>query len=109
MNFMNAMMAVATSWKDITEKYSWAKGWAGKLLDTLSQVMWVALALVGAAGAVYAIYVGVKMARAESAEQREESKKRFINIIVSVIIVIVLILIFNVIVPMILSAVNLEG
>ncbi len=106
MNFGSMFGKVATTWQQFIDESgaTWAGEWVGKLLNTLSQVMWVALALVGAAGAVYAIYVGVKMARSESAEQREENKKRFINIIVSIIVVIVLILIFNVVVPMILSA-----
>lgn len=102
---MNGLFSMlGASWKDIATNYDWAS-WSGPLLDTISQIMWVALALVGAAGAIYAIYVGVKMARADSAEGREENKKRLINIIVSIVVVIVLILAFNVFVPMIITAI----
>ena len=96
-----------SSWKDLVTQgnVAWAGEWLGKLLDVLSQVLWVAMAIVGAAGAVYAVYIGVKMARADSAEAREENKKRLINIIVSIIVVIVLIVTFNVFVPMIISAI----
>ena len=105
MNF-SALLNLA-SWKDIAGKYGWAggeTGWLAQLLDILSQGLWVALAIVGAAGAIYAVYVGVKMARADSAEGREENKKRLVNIIVSIVVVIVLIIVFNVFVPMILDA-----
>ena len=102
---MNGLQGAA-SWKDIAESQDWAKGWVGTLLDTLSSVLWVALALVGTAGAIYAIYVGVKMARADSADAREENKKRLINIIVSIIVVIVLIIVFNVFVPMVIGSIK---
>ena len=108
MNFISMLGAdskLAWTWKDVADKVPWASGWVGNLLDTMSQVLWIAMALVGAAGAIYAIYVGIKMARAESAEQREEGKKRLINIIVSIIVVIVLIVVFNTLVPMIIGAV----
>ena len=84
--------------------YSYTWGWVESLMSTLSTIMWVLLALVGAAGGIYALYVGIKMARAESAEMRDENKKRLINIIVSIVVVIVLILFFNTFLPAILNA-----
>lgn len=78
-------------------------GWLLPLMNTLSIVLWVILALVGAAGGIYAVYVGIKMARADSAEARDENKKRLINIIVSIIVVIVLILFFNTLLPGLIS------
>ena len=89
------------------EGTSWT--WLRPLIETLSTILWVAMALVGAAGAIYAVYVGIKMARAESAEQREENKKRLINIIVSIVVTIVLILFFNGFLPMILNAFGVFG
>lgn len=80
--------------------------WISTLLSSISWILWVALILVGACGAVYAIYVGVKMARADSSEQREEAKKRLINIIVSIVVTIALILFFNLLLPVILNAFN---
>ena len=68
-------------------------------MGVMSTVLWVVLALVGAAGGIYAVYVGIKMARADSAEAREENKKRFINILISIVVVLVLILFFNIFLP----------
>ena len=106
MNFLNSMLNVAT-WGDVVEQYlsndaQWR--WLSQLLTAMSTVLWVLLILVGAAGSIYAIYVGVKMARADSQEQRDENKKRLINIIISIVVVIVLILFFNTFLPMILDA-----
>lgn len=101
MNFMNSMLGFG--WTDI----DWGTefdAWVPTLMNTLETVLWVLLALVGAAGGIYALYVGIKMARADSAEAREENKKRLINIIVSIVVVIVLILFFNGFLPMILKA-----
>ena len=107
---LNSLYLLAASWNEYINKSGNLGGqWLNTLLGVLSTVLWVVIALVGAAGGIYAVFIGIKMARAESAEQREEGKKRFINVIVSVIVVVVLIIFFNVFLPMILSAVtNLE-
>lgn len=105
---MRGLLNVLSSWQDVlnhindTEKGTWE--WLSKVLVPMSTVLWVLLILVGAAGSIYAVYVGVKMARAESQEQRDENKKRLINIIVSIVVVIVLIVFFNTLLPMILDA-----
>ena len=105
---MNSMLLKTfSSWNELAKTLSIGggeEGWLVTLLTVLSTVLWVCLALVGAAGGIYAVYVGIKMARADSAEQREENKKRLINIIVSIVVVIVLIIFFNVFLPMIIGA-----
>lgn len=107
MNFLLAAKKIATSWNDLFDPSNgvlkdW--GWVQDLMGVLSTVLWVILALVGAAGGIYAVYVGIKMARADSAEAREENKKRLVNIIISIVVVIVLIIFFNTFLPMIISA-----
>ncbi len=108
---------LAWSWGSLLEKLKGSDGtftnaygsWLNPLMSTLSTILWVVLALVGAAGGIYAVYVGIKMARADSAEQRDENKKRMINIIVAIIVVIVLIFFFNTFLPMILDATGVLG
>lgn len=108
MNFLNALLGKVdgiNSWTDVANKAGpQFAAWVPQLLEVLSTVLWVLLALVGAAGGIYALYVGIKMARADSAEARDENKKRLINIIVSIVVVIVLILFFNLFLPMVLNA-----
>ncbi len=108
----NLMGAVFSSWQGLLDSGNipdTMTAWLKPLMDVLSIVLWVVLALVGSAGSIYAVYVGIKMARADSAEAREENKKRMINIIVTVIVVIVLIIFFNVFLPMIIGAFVDEG
>ena len=107
---MNSMLNLITSWGDYIKALSTHNPgglpteWIEPLLSVLSSVLWIVMAVVGAAGAVYAVYIGVKMARADSAEAREENKKRLINIIVAIVVTIALVLFFNIFLPMILGA-----
>ena len=92
------------TWSSIAGNLEGVDDWLPALLNAVEWILWIALILVGACGAIYAIYVGVKMARADSSDQREEAKKRLINIIVSIVVTIALILFFNLILPLILNS-----
>ena len=94
---------------------SWAKFFSGfkdegqyevlkTVFGTLSIVLWVVLAIVGAAGSVYAVYLGVRLARAEDQSKRDEAKKHLITVAIAVGVTIVLILFFNTFLPMLLDA-----
>ena len=52
------------------------------------------LGIVGAAGVIWAIVLGINFAKADSNEKREEAKKRLISLIVGIIVVIALIFFF---------------
>ncbi len=109
MNILHSLMNVAFTWQELFDPEKGALnggqwGWVATLMSVLTTVLWVVLALVGAAGGIYAVFVGIKMARADSAEQREENKKRLVNIVVSVVVVIALIVFFNVFLPAIVDA-----
>lgn len=67
-------------------------GWVIDVVNAVYLVLVPILVIVGAAGMIYAIILGVNMARADSTEKREEAKKRLINVIVGVAIMIALIL-----------------
>lgn len=79
-------------------------GWMGNIFGTISIVLYVIMGLVGAAGAVYAIYLGVQLARAEDQGKREDAKKHLITVLVSVAVTVVLILFFNELLPLIVQA-----
>ena len=74
--------------EEMREKF----GWVIQVVDAIYLVLVPILVVVGAAGMIYAIILGVNMARADSTEKREEAKKRLINVIVGVAIMIALIL-----------------
>lgn len=81
--------------------------WLDNVFSPISIVLWIVLGLVCAAGAIYAIYVGVQLARAEEQAKREEAKKHLITVFVAVAVTVVLIVFFNELLPLILEQVIL--
>ncbi len=71
-----------------------AESVANNIGNTIREILIYIPGIVGAAGIIWAIVLGVNMARADSTEKREESKKRLIALIVGIIIMVVLILFF---------------
>ena len=70
-------------------------GWVGEVVDAINIILYPILVLVGTAGVIYAVVLGVKLARAESADQQQEAKKRMINFIIGLVSVIALILLLK--------------
>ena len=87
--------------------------WVYSVRDAVNTILWPILIVVIAAGSIYAIVLGVNMARADSTEKREEAKKRVVNVIVAMAIVVGLILLLqlflNVILPNLLPDVAPEA
>lgn len=69
--------------------------WVYDIVDVINNVKWPLLILVAAAGTIYAIVLGVQMARADSTEKREEAKKRVINVLIGMAIAVGLILLIS--------------
>jgi len=65
------------------------------ILDALNLILWPLLILVSTAGTIYAVILGVNMARAETADKRQEAKKRIINAVLALVITIALIMLFR--------------
>ena len=78
--------------------------WVYQIRDAISQVLWPILIVVAAAGSIYAIVLGVNMARADSTEKREEAKKRVVNVLVGMVIIVGLILLLELFMGPILTA-----
>ncbi len=95
-----------TNWGQVTDELGPNFSWVSDIMGVISTVLWVALALVGAAGGIYALYVGIKMAKADSAEARDENKKRLVNIIITIVVTLVLIIFFNTLLPGIITALS---
>ena len=52
------------------------------------------LGIVGMAGVIWAIVLGINFAKADSNDKREEAKKRLISLIVGIVVIIVLLFFF---------------
>lgn len=77
-------------WKDT--KFSWIQN----ILDWVKPLLYAIMAIVGAAGAIYAIVLGVRLAKAEDTSKRDEAKKHLITVLIAVAVTIALVLFFNV-------------
>ncbi len=101
----NAIMGVGLlGAPDLSGKLPAGFEWVQNIVNAIYTVLWPVLIVVGAAGTIYAIVLGVNMARADSTEKREEAKKRLINVIVGIVIIVALILFFQLLLTTILPA-----
>ncbi len=100
----NAIMNVAAGIPLLTDSTSptgpvdiedtqWA--WVGDIVDAINVILYPLLILLATAGVIYAIILGVKLARAESADEQQEAKKRLVNFIIGLVAVIALILLMK--------------
>ncbi len=62
------------------------------------------MGIVGAVGAIYAIWLGVQLARADEQSKRDDAKKHLITCLVAVAVTVVLVLFFNLLLPEIVKA-----
>lgn len=79
---------------------------AQSTFGVVETVLWIVLGVVGALGAIYAVYLGVKLARAEDQSKRDEAKKHLITVVIAIAITLVLIIFFNLLLPLIMGAIN---
>lgn len=70
-------------------------GWVGEVVDAIDMLLYPLLILVASAGTIYAVYLGVNLARADSADKQQEAKKRLINAIIGLAVIIALILLLK--------------
>ena len=78
--------------------------WLTNLFNVLNPILYAIMAVVGAAGAVYAIILGVNLAKAEDTSKRDEAKKHLITVLIAVAVTIALVLFFTQLLPEIIGA-----
>lgn len=88
------------SWQDLKDT-DW--NWCYEIVNAVYTILVPILSIVSAAGIIWAIVLGVQMARADSTDKREEAKKRLVGLIVGIVILVVLIIFFVTLFPMILE------
>lgn len=82
---------MGNTYENIPEQFKFL-GWLFNLVQYALIPLFIAVA---AAGSVYAIVLGVNLARADDAEKRQNAKTRLIWAIVGLVSIIVLILLIN--------------
>ena len=86
--------------------YTWPNGydWLENLFNVLNPILYAIMAVVGAAGAIYAIILGVNLAKAEDTSKRDDAKKHLITVLIAVAVTIALVLFFTQLLPLIINA-----
>lgn len=79
--------------------------WLEDVYSVLPPILYTILAVVGGAGSVYAIVLGVNLAKSDSDDKRKTASARIKNTIIGVVVLLVLVLFINIILPEILHAV----
>jgi hypothetical protein len=69
-------------------------GWVQTLIGAIQTVLVPILSVVAAAGIIWAVVVGINMARADSQDKRDEAKKRLVGLAVGLASMVVLIVFF---------------
>ena len=72
----------------------------------LKSILNVALPLVGAAGAVFCVFLGVKFAKAEEPQEREKAKQHLKNAIIGFVLIFVLIVALRISLPILTDWMN---
>lgn len=110
-NAANKMMSVMANTPLLDEQKGegdkWQ--WVYEVCDAIDLILYPILILVGTAGMIYAVVLGVKLARAESADQQQEAKKRMINFIIGLVSIIALILLLKLFVTYLPAWINPDG
>lgn len=78
--------------------------WLQDVYETLPPILYAILAVVGGAGSVYAIVLGVNLAKSENDEKRKSAIARLRNTLIGVGVLLVLVLFINLALPPILHA-----
>ena len=84
--------------------YTGNLAWLNEVYTTLPSILYAILAVVGGAGTVYAIILGVNLAKSESDDKRKTASTRLKNTLIGVAVLLVLVLFINIFLPMILHA-----
>ena len=79
---------------------------AAPIVSLLNSLMGPLLAIVGAAGALYCVVLGVKFAKAEEPQEQQKAKGALKNAIIGFVLIFVLILGLNLMMPAMIKWVN---
>lgn len=65
------------------------------VVGILDSMLYPIMILLGTAGSIYAIVLGVNYSKAESADKREEAKKHMINAIIGIVVTLLLLILLK--------------
>ena len=79
---------------------------ASPVIGLINSLLGPLLGIVGAAGAIYCVILGVKFAKAEEQQDREKAKHALKNAIIGFVLIFVLLLALKLLMPSLINWVN---
>lgn len=79
------------------------------IVELIRNILTPMLAIVGAAGTLYCVVLGVKYAKAEEPQDREKAKGALKNAIIGFVLIFVLILALDLLMPIMVNWVQSNG
>lgn len=73
------------------------------ILEVINALLWPCIAIVGAVGTIYCIFLGLKIAKSDEQNSREKAKKDLIGAIIGFLIIFVLIVALKIAMPILQS------
>ena len=69
------------------------------VLEVLNAILWPAIAIVGSAGAIYCVFLGIKIAKSDEQNSREKAKKDLMGAVIGFALIFVLIVALKIAMP----------
>ena len=79
---------------------------ASPVIGLINSLLGPLLGIVGAAGAIYCVVLGIKFAKAEEQQDREKAKQALKNAIIGFVLIFVLLLALKLLLPNLVNWVN---
>ena len=93
MNILNLLVSEDVWW-GIPKKLEFLK----VIVNAIESVLWPILIVVATVGSIYAIYLGINMAKAEDSSKRDEARRHLINAVIAMAVTVVMILLINLVI-----------
>ena len=69
------------------------------VLEVVNAILWHLIAVIGAIGTIYCIFLGIKVAKADEQNSREKAKKDLVGAIIGFLLIFVLIVSLKIAMP----------
>lgn len=82
------------------------------IINGINTALWPIIIVVAAVGAIYAVWLGIQLAKAESEEARTEAKKKMLYFIIAFVVTIIILVLLKLLasnVDTIFNLVSQEG
>ena len=91
------------NWSMLSYYYTNNLGWLNDVYKVFPGILYAILSIVGGAGMVYSIVLGVNLAKSENDEKRRYALYRLRNTLIGVALLLIIVLVINLALPEILK------